>query len=291
MMSKLRSKLKALTPDPAIAAVRELADELGFRLWHSRLEEAPVLERPILMIGCPRSGTSVAVRLFARHPLVANRTEAGPIWDPEHFADPEADHHWDADLVTEEDARRLHARFEYYRQRANKVRLINKHPRNSVRIGYIRRIFPDACFIHVIRDGRAVAHSIVSRTRREPLRQDIPFGNFCKPPQWREFLRHDPLEQAALQWREIVRHVLDWREELGNHYHEFRYEDMCARPREVFAAAFEFAGLPVSDRVLLSIPKALTNMNFKYREQLSQDQIHTITLVQRELLSELGYVD
>lgn len=288
-MLSTKKALKAIVPESAIKTTRTLAEEVGFRLWQARLAEPPVLERPIFMIGCPRSGTSIAVQIFARHPHVANRTEAGMVWDPEHFFDPEADHRWEAGRATEEEIRRLHTRFEYYRQRENKARLINKHPRNSVRIGYIRKVFPDAHFIHVIRDGRAVANSIVNRTRRERERHGIPYGNFCKPPQWREFLRDDPWEQAALQWREIVRYVLDWQEALGDQYHEFQYKEMCARPQEVFAAAFESAGLPVSDEILRNVPETLTNMNYKYREQLAPEQIRAITRLQANLLKELGY--
>ena len=285
----LRRKLKSLIPVPIIRMVREVSDGLHFRLWQARLKEAPRLRQPIFMIGSPRSGTSIAVRLFARHPQVANRTEAGLIWDPEHYFDPEADHLWTADRVTEGHVRRLHTRFEYYRQKESKARLVNKHPRNSVRIGHIRRVFPDARFIHVIRDGRAVANSIVNRTRREPDRHSLPFGGFCKPPGWRNLLRKDPYEQAALQWREIVHYVLTWREELDDQYHEFQYRDMCAQPREVFAAAFESAGLEVSSEILADLPDTLTNMNYKYREHLSPAQIATITQAQHGLLAQLGY--
>jgi len=288
-MSSLKGVLVTTASHPVVKAARKRADELRFRLWQARLAEEPVLERPIFMIGAPRSGTSVAVSLFAMHPWVANRTEAGLLWDPAHFFDPEADHYWGPDRVTEQDARRLHAWFEFYRQKGRKKRLINKHPRNSVRIEYIRKIFPDAFFIHVIRDGRAVASSIVNRTRKEPYRHSIPFGNFCRPPGWRELLRDDPYEQAALQWREIVRYVLARRHELGDRYHEFKYEEMCARPREILAAAFEFSELPVSEEVLLQLPHSLPNMNHKYEEQLSPDRIRAVTRVQGELLQELGY--
>ena len=103
----LRRKLKSLIPVPIIRMVREVSDGLHFRLWQARLKEAPRLRQPIFMIGSPRSGTSIAVRLFARPPPVANRTEAGLIWDPEHYFDPEADHLWTADRVTEGHVRRV----------------------------------------------------------------------------------------------------------------------------------------------------------------------------------------
>lgn len=290
-MSRTRKLIRSIAAEPVLTIGRNTVnaiDSLLFHIWALKREH-PTLEKPIIMVGCPRSGTSIAVELFATHPWVANRSEAGQVWDPDHYYDPNAHHHWGAEMVTEEGARRLHAKFEYYRQRSGRKRLVNKHPRNSVRIDYIRQIFPDAFFIHVIRDGRAVVNSIINKTQREPTRQRIPFGNFCKPPHWRQFLRDDPVEQAALQWREIVRYVLSRRHELGARYQEFKYEDMCSMPRETFASMFEFAGLPVSDEFLARIPKQLRNMNYKWKEQLSSEQIASIDAVQEELLEELGY--
>lgn len=241
------------------------------------------------MIGCPRSGTTISVKLFAVHPWVANWSEAGRIWDPAGYDDPGADHCWGTDRVTEEASRRLHSRFEWYRRRQRKQRFINKHPRNSVRIDYIRAIFPDALFIHVIRDGRAVVNSIVKRIERDQDRRPLPFGDFCKPPEWRRYLREDPVEQAALQWREITGYILSRRSELGARYHEFKYEDMCREPRRVLASAFEFAGLPVTDEILVRIPERLENMNYKFREALTPAQVATVNGIQKALLEQLGY--
>jgi hypothetical protein len=268
---------------------REALNNLRFQLWRYRFVGEPTLEKPIFMIGCPRSGTTIAQKLFATHPWVADWSEAGQIWDPVDYYNPEADHAWDADRVTEADARRLHARFEWYRQTHKKQRFLNKHPRNSVRLDYIRTVFPDAFFIHVIREGRAVVSSILTKIQGEPDQRNIPFGNFCKPPHWREYLHDDPVEQAAFQWREITRYILDRRDTLGNRYHEFRYEDMCARPQEVFEQAFRNVDLPISEVILSTIPQRLKNMNHKYGETLSQEQIHTINAIQGDLLRQLGY--
>jgi hypothetical protein len=260
-----------------------------FRIWEYRLKENPILRKPVFLVGCPRSGTGITARLLARHPSTAVWSEASQVWDPFHYYDPYAEHHWSVDMVTQQDATRLHRQFEFYRRMNRKERFANKHPRNSVRIEYIDAIFPDALFIHVIRDGRAVANSIVRRIQKEPFRQNIPFGNFCKPPNWRKWLRDDPVEQAALQWKEIVGFARSKKKRLGGRYHEFRYEDMCLMPQEVFASVFQFAQLPVSRNILSRIPKRLTNMNFKYKEQLAPTQIDTINLAQKALLKDLHY--
>ena len=102
------------------------------------------LAEPIFLVGSPRSGTTLTVNLFGTHPDVANWSEGGRLWDPIHYHDPEADHHWTAEDATPGQIRRLHRWCEWYRQSHGKARFVNKHPRNSVRIDYLRRVFPDA---------------------------------------------------------------------------------------------------------------------------------------------------
>jgi hypothetical protein len=290
-MSRVTAAVRTRVPEPLIRTARgarDRSDEVRFQLWRRSAVE-PRLQRPIFILGCPRSGTTAVVNLFATHPHVANWSEAGRVWDPECYDDPAADHCWSAETVDEEDADRLHARFEFYRRKRSKPRFVNKHPRSSVRIEYIDKVFPDALYVHVVRDGRAVANSIVNRIARDPYRQRIPFGDFCKPPDWRHLLRADPVEQAALQWREIVRYVLDRRDDLGDRYHELRYEDMCAAPPAAFAALYRFAGLPAARAHLSGIPERMRNMNAKYETDLSEAQLRTVVDVQADLLQALGY--
>jgi hypothetical protein len=288
----MKAFLRSVLPEPAVEFAKGIlasADSALFETWKRRQSTHPLLRKPIFMIGCPRSGTDIIGNTFGTHPSLALWSEAGTVWDPDHFFDPEADHYWDANAVTEEAARRMHENFEYYRWKKRKGRFINKHPRNSVRIEYIQEIFPDATFIHIIRDGRAVTHSIVARTQREPNRQETPFGMFCKPPNWRNFLREDPIEQAALQWREIVGYVMNKKDELGATYTQIKYEDFCNNPRESLSAVYEFVGLPVSNSIVSGIPESMTNMNTKYKSDLSEDKIEVINEIQRDLLIELGY--
>jgi hypothetical protein len=271
-----------------VHATKAAIEAVGFTLWRP-IWGGQRLERPIFLIGCPRSGTSISAVLFARHPDVANVSEAGEIWDPHRYANPEADHHWTAADVTPDDTARLHSRFEFARRIRHRARFLNKHPRNSVRIEYLQAVFPDALFIHIIRDGRAVVRSMLAMYEREPARKAVPMGNFCKPPNWRLYLRDDPVEQAALQWREIVLYVLGKRDELGARYHEYRYEDLCQDPRRVLGQAMAFAGLRTGEDVLARLPRELPTQNLRWRQTLDQAQIETLGQVQAPLLRQLGY--
>ncbi|MFQ5664035.1 MAG: sulfotransferase [Terriglobia bacterium] len=265
-----------------------LAYELGFHLWRYTRGRNQRMQRPIFIIGSPRSGTWISVTLFALHPDVANLSEAHDIWDPWHYRDFEADHHWTAADVKPAEAARLHARFEYYRRRHKKDRFVNKNPRSSVRVDYIRAIFPDAVLIHVIRDGRAVAASMLEWIRRRPAVRHAPMP-FCHPPNWRALLRADKLEQVALQWRAIVSCVLSKRSELGPAYYEIKYEDLCREPRKVLGAAFRFAGLRADEQVLAQLPQSLESQNYKWKTQFNPKQIEMLHRIQGPLLAELGY--
>jgi len=268
--------------------LRWLGYEARYKAWHVTRGRRARLERPIFVIGCPRSGTGISVRLLALHPLVANLSEVPDIWDPWHYRDFEADHHWTAADVRPGDAARLHARFEYHRRWHRRPRFVNKHPRSSVRIDYIRAVFPDAVFVHIIRDGRAVVTSMLAFVRERPRQQRARMP-FCHPPNWQALVREDKAEQSALQWCAIVRHVLSKKAELGAAYHEIRYEELCEAPRAVLGAAFRFAGLRADDEVLARLPERLENRNYKWKQQLSLQQIETIVRVEAPLLEQLGY--
>jgi hypothetical protein len=246
------------------------------------------LVEPIFLVGSPRSGTTLTVNLFGTHPDVANWSEGGRLWDPIHYHDPEAEHHWTAEQATPGQIRRLHRWCEWYRQSHGKARFVNKHPRNSMRIAYLRRAFPDARFIHVIRDGRAVVSSILAQIGRRERRQKRPMGGFAKPPGWRALMRDDLAEQTALQWQAIVRHVREQGRALGPAYTEVRYEALCATPRPIYRELFRFAALRNDDAALAGIPEKLEESE-SWRTRLAPEQLATIEKAAGELLRELGY--
>ena len=66
------------------------------------------------------------------------------------------------ELPDEETARRLRARFEGIRRRAGASTFLSKRTANNRRIRYLNAIFPDARFVHLVRDGREVARSLAS---------------------------------------------------------------------------------------------------------------------------------
>ena len=140
--------------------------------------------KPIFIVGMMRSGTSVFYRTICAHPelayisqttkkfplsVVKSRlfklvrrnpmpTEGHRIW--RQFARSEDDA-LERRHVTPESKRYFQKLVTAQMRIHGKQRFVSKYPRNALRIPFLDEIFPDALFIHVIRDGRAVARSLL----------------------------------------------------------------------------------------------------------------------------------
>ena len=71
-----------------------------YRLWKMTTKHPVTLEKPIFIIGCPRSGTTIAKDLFDIHPNLAVWSEAGIVWDRENYYNKNAEHYWPEEYVT-----------------------------------------------------------------------------------------------------------------------------------------------------------------------------------------------
>lgn len=164
------------------------------------------------------------------------------------------------------------------------------------RVGYLRGIFPDARFVHVIRDPRAVARSLLA----------VPFwktgGGFDSPwwrggfpadyRRWWEQRGRNPAELAALQWRFIVESIRDEANLLEpDRYTEIHYEDFAIDPHGALRRLYRLTGLRDSRRAHAELDRGrpIRNMNHKFREGFTPETISRIESVAAPLLEELGY--
>jgi len=107
--------------------------------------------------------------------------------------------------------------------------LVEKTPDNALHIDLIRRLRPEARFIHVIRDGRDVASSLLAAR--------TSWGGVWAPRD---------VQQAAERWRQYVAGAMRARA-AGDGYIEVRYEDLLDErkgPNEL-ARLFAHCGVDV----------------------------------------------
>lgn len=163
------------------------------------------------------------------------------------------------------------------------------------RIGFLQEIFPDARFIHVYRDGRAVANSLLAvewwSGWRGPGRWrwgDLP------PEQRAKWERHDRsfVALAAIQWEILMLAQKEAKERAApESLFEVRYEDLCNDPVHSFRRMAEFAGLDWSARMEAIIRnRSFKNANDKWQTDLSSDQQSVLNECLQDTLGEFGYV-
>ena len=116
------------------------------------------------ILGSPRSGTTVLGEILDLHTDIAQWYEPYFIWD-RHFRNAPDDVRGRND-ATPKVREYLTRKFRSYQQRRKTALVIDKSPRNSLKIPFILDIFPNAKFIHILRDGRDATLSIHREWKR-----------------------------------------------------------------------------------------------------------------------------
>lgn len=101
--------------------------------------------------------------------------------------------------------------------------------------------FPDASYIHIIRDGRDVAVSWwFHMVRFDPERTAHQFNNGLA----------DTIVPSAKDWTSVIQMARREQKRTGVRYHELKYEDLVDDPEKEVKTVLEFLNLP-PDPVLI----------------------------------------
>jgi len=221
------------------------------------LPRAPDPVAPVFVIGAPRSGTTLVFELFDLSPSLAPLgVESHLLWDAFHRLSDRGDHSVPAAAVTDRERRALSWAI---RRIAGDRTYLDKYPRLCLRVPYLAALYPDARFVHVVRDGRAVTSSLITAWRTPgrfglgtrlpvPLQIEGYEGDtwrFLVPPGWRDLAQGATLaEVCAFQWSAANQAVLAARDGMpGERWTEIRYEQLVSDPAVTMSAAMERLGI------------------------------------------------
>lgn len=246
------------------------------------------LNPPILLVGSPNSGTQILGRAISMHPAIGNRSEARLLWDKD-FHKKDNDTLKTAGDVRRADRIRLSGNFCYYQWRSGKPIVLNRHPENSLRIHFMKRIFPAAKIIHIVRDGRAAVCSNYRSAKRKKDRQTNPFGSYLRPAGWRGYLDRPVLEQLAYMWNEAALYASREGKKYGGDFLEVFYEELPLRSEEILSRIWKWVGLDVTDELLAGLPR-FEDRNHKWREELTDEELRVVEGIAREGLIHFGYL-
>jgi len=237
------------------------------------------IEKPIFIVGVPRSGTTPVYHILAQHPDVAwfsKRTlmkmlnpeflnfaylrrrifgirnytypldefgyrffttveppaELGYLWD-EVFRG-----YWNA-KVDKDKVKVLKSLMIQTLNEEKKKRFLVKVPKLSILIPSIIKEFPDAKFIHVIRDGKAVVNSMIKRSKENPN------GYFGIPLKGFNISAGDAIKKHALQWKQVIEEIRTSSKLLSNNqFFEFKYEGFVESTDHYIEKILDFCELP-----------------------------------------------
>jgi hypothetical protein len=182
----------------------------------------------------------------------------------------------------------LPAAFRSIRRQGNGSCLVSKRIANNVRIPLLQRIFPDARFVVLIRDGRAVADSLA---RVDWWESSFVWWYGGTPAAWRAEGR-DPWELCARNWVEEIRAIEEGLQTVpDDHVLRLRYEDVVVNPTHAFEQIATFVGLPDDAAWRTSLAALpISDQNEGWRTRLDPAVVDRITEHQRAELERFGYV-
>ncbi len=269
------------------------------------------LDRPVFVLGAPRSGTTLLYRVLrqSRHLAHWQPSEAHEVWELDHHP---ALRGWDSNVLTAEDADESSAariRRSFYTVTGKRKRFIDKTPRNTLRIPFVDEIFPDAIYVFLQRDGRENVNSLINAWRSPRYRvyelpephhipgADPKWWKFVLYPGWREDL-NGPLEVVcAKQWKFANDYSLDDGAQIdGTRWVTVRYEDLTDDPSAEVARIMDRIGVPLDDAVRTAAAGvATTPVNVvtapekgKWKRE-NPTEIESITPLIASTMERLGY--
>ncbi len=196
------------------------------RILRAKIVAAPNAQidpprRPIFIIGAPRSGTTLLFHLLRGHESLRSLPVEGHVlWGAYQHPRLKA---WSSDRAVADDIRDHERRYVYagIGALAGESTFLDKTPKNALKVPYLIDLFPDARFVFLKRDGRAVVSSLIEGWRmrrgisyRLPVKLHLadyrgPFWCYLLPPGWRDLVRTSIAEVAAHQYVSSCETALD----------------------------------------------------------------------------------
>lgn len=280
--------------------------------------------RPVIIIGAARSGTKLLRDLLAESPgAKAVPFDVNYVWrtgnervphdalDPDHLTP-----------AARDAIRRTLPKLAGLRPGAEGV-LLEKTVSNTLRVPFVAAVYPEARYVHLVRDGRAVAESAVRawfappdwrrllfKLRRLPVSNAGYLGWYAvnqvrgrlsgrgggggvwgpRYPGYEKDRGLPPLEFCARQWAHSVRAAVDDLDRLpAERRFTLRYEDFVDNENRL-RELVDWLGLGGADAVVAAYrAEVRPEEAVKWRQALSAKDARRLTEMLRPELDLLGY--
>jgi hypothetical protein len=280
--------------------------------------------KPIIVVGAGRSGTKMLRAVITSHPdVVCFPTEINYIW---RYGNRKID----TDELKPEHARPevidyIRRRFKQLSKQFNSEIIVEKTCANSLRVNFVHAILPNACIIHLVRDGRAVAESalrcwqgrpsgryLLRKARWVPPRDILYYAFRYIRYQLGRFNRHDTkqkswgprfaqldelvkekmlIEVCGIQWKICVQAAETAIGQLpSGQALTIRYEDIVGSPLATIGRVFDKINLTFIPECQDYVMRTVTGAHLhKWQRELSGQDLHLLLPHIKNELLQYGY--
>ena len=282
---KLKGIVERATADAAPAAVRA----------NGGIRTTPM---PVFVIGSPRSGTTTLGLALGQHSQLWVSGESYFLWNL--FGEDRAVHtaagRAPAAAAAFEDAIRVSAsgwlnqegttRQEFlaylglgvnamFSQRSRGRRWVDQTPHYVHMADMLAEMFPDARFLHILRDGRSTVHSMLHFQQRK--------GAVTFAPAWA-----GDFDVACTEWSASVTAGVAFQERFPSRCLTVRHERFADDPRATLAEVFRFVAVPFEEPPVTFALTERLNTSFPAGRPLRAIPLDEWTRAQRERFRALA---
>ncbi len=306
------------------------------------------IKEPIIVIGAPRSGTTLLFSILSSHPSLWSlyrESEGiyGKYFHPEKFSWNRGNVLKRSDVTKEiresiksdffKNAHNYQIIFKntcskvytnFFTEKINRVineqiispllkpnviRIVEKTPKNCLRIPFINSIFPDALFIYLTREPRSNIGSLIEgwkqvgryESYRLPKKLQIEGyegskWNFFLPPGWEEYSINCRLEEVcAFQYVTANQIAIESLKVIPKERQiTIRYEDLILKSQVKIREICNFAGLSYSGGLRLmseNLPPVNTSCSPYFNKwKKNEAKINSVIEKIKNISEEMGYL-
>jgi hypothetical protein len=263
----------------------------------------PVLGQPIFIVAAPRSGSTLLFETLAQSPdLYTIGGESHHLIEGLKALTPMANN-FESNRLTAKDvtltvANHIRSAFmKALKDRKGKpvkanmppIRMLEKTPKNSLRIPFLKAIFPQAKFIYLYRNPRENISSIIDAwgsgrfvTYKELPGRKLPWSLLLVSG-WRKLDENDVPFTAATQWQQVHETMMsDFKNFNSDKVMSVRYENLLENPQSVIENICEFADISWDQKLDKNLPLS--------KHTLTKPKLDKWKKNEKELLRVLPYI-
>ena len=281
------------------------------------LPQIKKVRSPVFIIGTGRSGSTILGMLLSMHRNAGFLNEPKALWnaafDKEdvigNYTLKEAYYKLNETHVTEKSSSSIKKLYAFYLAAIFSQRVVDKYPELIFRIEFVKKIFPDAKFIFLQRNGHDTCASTAQwiednrvenknsiedwwglNNRKWNLMVDqiIPNSSLLHVHSEQIKKLNNQVDMAAVEWIATMEEGLYFQKKYPADLLPVKYEDLITNPEIVLKKIFSFCDL-VYDEHCIRYAKKVLKLNSKKKSPIQLTPFLNENM--NILMKDLGYVE